>query len=336
MTSIGADLAVRVAGWLTEANVSADTAAAMRAAGLFEPAANYQEIARLQAMLVQRSGLLGLGGIWAGQQAVNRHFIQGFGTPAQRTAWRGRIVAVAISEPGAGAHPKRLTASAAPDGDGFRLNGEKAWVSNGPSADAFIVLAITAMEGERKRYGAFLVPRDTPGLALKPVPRFHALRPSLHCSLVLQDVRVPREVLLGPTGAAYETMALPFRDVEDAVGTFGLLGALRFLAATAGHGADDDPATALARGGMVAQLAVFEDAAEAVVAALDAGRLADKAATLVGLRLLAADLAQRLRAQLGPVPDPAAEEALRDIDVSLSVASGPRQARQMRLAAAAA
>ena len=54
-----------------------------------------------------------------------------------------RAAAVAISEPRVGAHPKLLTTRASPDGDGFRITGEKAWVSNGPSAEMFIVLAIT-------------------------------------------------------------------------------------------------------------------------------------------------------------------------------------------------
>ena len=156
--SFEGELAARVTGWLAHTALPADPAAAMQSAGLFEPAADYRAIARLKAMLVQQSGLLGLGGLWAGQQVVNRHFLHGFGSLGQRAAWRGRVVSVAISEPGAGAHPKRLTTSATPEGDGFRLDGEKAWVTNGPSADAFIVLAITAMEGERKRYSAFLVP----------------------------------------------------------------------------------------------------------------------------------------------------------------------------------
>jgi acyl-CoA dehydrogenase len=43
-----------------------------------------------------------------------------------------------------GAHPKHLTTRAESDGDGFHISGEKAWVSNGPSAEVFVVLAITS------------------------------------------------------------------------------------------------------------------------------------------------------------------------------------------------
>ena len=104
-------------------------------------------------------------------------------------------------------------------------------MTNGPLAAVFVVLAIMAIENGRKRYSAFLVPRDTPGLTIKEMPEYQALAPSRHCGLVLDGCHVPHTALLGPSGTAYEAMALPFRDVEDAVGTFGLLGAFRFLQA---------------------------------------------------------------------------------------------------------
>ncbi len=147
----------------------------MREAGLLEPVPDYATIARIKAALVERTGLLGVGSVWGGRQLVFRHFVRGFGTEAQQAAWRGRALAVAISEPKVGAHPKLLTTRADSDGDGFRITGQKAWVSNGPSADAIIVFAITAEEDGRKRYSAFIVPRDTAGLGISEMPGFHAL-----------------------------------------------------------------------------------------------------------------------------------------------------------------
>src|SRR5579872_2751682 len=200
-----------------------------------DTAANYVAIAHGEATLVERNGLLGEGGAWAGPRVVARFFIAGFGNAEQRAAWLPRlasgecVAAVAISEPRVGAHPKLLTTRAEPGGDGYRISGEKAWVTNGPSAAVFIVLAVMATEGGRKRYGAFLVPRDTPGLSIKEMAEYRALAPSRHCGLVLDGCHVPQSAQLGPAGSAYEAMALPFRDVEDAVGTFGLLGAFRFL-----------------------------------------------------------------------------------------------------------
>jgi acyl-CoA dehydrogenase len=294
---------------------------------------SYAAIAREEAAVVERTGLLGEGSSRAGRQVVARFFITGFGNAEQRAEWQSRLVSVAISEPRVGAHPKLLTTRAEEDGDGYCIFGEKAWVTNGPLAAAFIVIAVTSVEDGRKRYSAFLVPRDTPGLSINESPEYRALAPSRHCGLKLDGCHVPRSALLGSPGTAYETMALPFRDVEDAVGAFGLLGSFRFLqsrlaACAAGN------AAALSLGDVAALIAVFAAAADAVIAALDAGVLASQAAALVGLRVLASDLLQRMLAYrdacAGP-DDAATNRALGDIKTSLSVARGPREARRARL-----
>jgi len=292
---------------------------------------SYAAIAREKAAVVERTGLLGQGE--AGRQMVSRFFIEGFGTTEQRAKWSSGLVSVAISEPRVGAHPKLLTTLAEEDADGYSIFGEKAWVSNGPLADVFILFAITSVEGKRKRYSAFLVPRDTPGLTIDEAPQYRALLPSRHCGLKLDGARAHRSAMLGPAGTAYETMALPFRDVEDAVNSFGLLGALRFLLSRFATHAEGEAAT-LSLGGVAALTAVFAEAAAAVAVALDAGRLERQAATLVGLRVLTAELLQRARTHrdtFGPANDGAIERVFGDLDTSLSVARGPRQARQMRL-----
>jgi acyl-CoA dehydrogenase len=302
----------------------------------------YAAIAHAEAALVECSGLLGEGASRAGRRMVARFFIAGFGNEEQQAAWSPRlaldecVASVAISEPRVGAHPKLLTTRADADGDGFRITGEKAWVTNGPLAAVFVVFAVMAIERGRKRYGAFLVPRDTPGLTIREAPEYQALLPSRHCAVVLDRCHVPASALLGPPGSAYEGMALPFRDVEDAVGTFGLLGAFRFLLAQFGGRGDIGDDAVLSLGGLAALTGVFAAAAEAVVAALDAERLADMAAALVGLRVMAAEMLQRARAHrttFGPASDAAVERVLGDIETSLSVARGPRLARQARLGA---
>ncbi len=294
----------------------------------------YASIAREEAAIVERTGLLGEGGAWAGRQVVSRFFIEGFGNAEQRATWLPQLASVAISEPRVGAHPKLLTTRAEEDADGYTIFGEKAWVTNGPLAAVFIVFAVTSIEGGRKRYSAFLVPRDTPGLSIDEAPQYRALAPSRHCGLRLEGCRVPLSALLGQPGTAYETMALPFRDVEDAVGAFGLLGGFRFLLSRfARHGGTSGEA-ALSLGTLVALAAVFAEVAKAVVGALDAGELQRHAAALAGLRVLAADMLQQARAHrdaFAPADDDAIERMFADLDVSLSVARGPRQARLARL-----
>src|ERR1700761_506222 len=150
-------------------DLAADPVQSMKDAGLLEPVTDYATIARGKAALVERTGLLGISGVWGGRQLVFRHFLS-FGTAAQRAEWHGRGLAVAISEPKVGAHPKLLTTRADKFAGGYRLSGQKAWVSNGPTADAIIVFAITAEEHGGKRYSAFIVPRDTLGLTVAEMP----------------------------------------------------------------------------------------------------------------------------------------------------------------------
>jgi acyl-CoA dehydrogenase len=320
--------------WLAHCpDPAVDPIPGMAEAGLLKPSGSYHEIARTKALMVERTGLLGVGGIWSGRQLVGRWFIEGFGTEAQKAAWLGKTAAVSISEPGVGAHPKQLTTRADPVGRAWRISGEKAWTSNGPIADVLIVLAITAEEDGRKRYSMFLVPRDTPGLTLKDMPGFHALRPSRHCQVVLDRCEIPADALLGRAGWAYDHMALPFRDVEDAVGTFGILGAFRFLLKRLRPESDTDNERALWLGGLVALTAVYEAAAEAVVAPLDKGIVDMGSAALVGLRLLAAEILRLMRGHVGKyaADDAVVATLLDDIEATFGVARGPRLARQARL-----
>jgi acyl-CoA dehydrogenase len=151
----------------------------------------------------------------------------------------------------------------------------------------------------------------------------------------LNGCYVPSSALLGSLGAAYEAMALPFRDVEDAVGLFGLLGAFRFVLSRLTAGDD----AALSLGGLVGLTAVFAEAASAVLVALDANNLASQAPTSIGLRVLAGEMLQRARAHrdaFGPADESALDRVFADLDTALSVARGPRQVRQARLGSAKA
>lgn len=330
------DLARRIDAWLARCPdpISAPLTG-MAEMGLLRPLPDYLSIGRTKAAIVARTGLPGLAGVWGGRQQVGKHFLEAHGTAAQQALWLGRGLAVAISEPKAGAHPKLLTTRAEAVAGGFRLHGEKAWVSNGPDSDAIIVIAITREEAGRKRYSAFITPRDTPGLAMTDMPGFHALRPSRHCHLTLSGCVVPADALLGEPNTAYERMALTFRDVEDAVGTFSTLGAFEFLLRRlARHG--EGEARDLALGAIVALTAVFRSAAESLVGALDRGTFTDGSAVLVGLRVLGGEVAERARGFVAEyaVDDETVTTMLADLAATANVARGPRMARQARLASA--
>ena len=187
-----------------------------------------------QAM-AEIGGNLGMVTSWMGRQLISRLHILGHGSTEQRQTYlpdlaAGRITpCLAISEPGAGAHPKHLTATADRDGDSFILNGEKAYLTNGPMADIFLVLAITGLRCDRKQFSVLVVPRDADGLELTEGVKIDYLRPSPHCGIKLRDVRIPAQNLLGPEGEAFPAISLPMRRTEDAVFAASKAGAIRHI-----------------------------------------------------------------------------------------------------------
>ncbi len=198
---------------------------------------DYRTLADCAYALAEAGGNKGVVTTWLVHNMAAKLHIEGLGTPGQQRAWLPRLAAgefsvcVAISEPGAGAHPKHLQTAAVQDGDSYILNGEKAYLTNGPLAGLFIVLAITGERTGRKRFSAFLVPRDTPGFEQTPGIEIDYLRPSGHCGIRLTDCRVPAGNLLGTEGDAFKRFSLRMRAVEDALGTAASAGSTAFLLA---------------------------------------------------------------------------------------------------------
>ncbi len=227
-----------------QTEMPADLWHALGAAGLAEIAlpaeyggagSDLRALAMAAEAMAESGGNLGMVTSWMGRQLISRLHILGHGTPAQRAAYlpdlaAGRITpCLAISEPGAGAHPKHLATTADRNGDTFVVNGEKAYLTNGPLADIFLVLAITGVENGRKQFSVLIVPRDAPGLELTEGVKIDYLRPSPHCGLKLRDVQVPADSLLGPEGGAFDAISLPMRRTEDAVFAASKAGALRHI-----------------------------------------------------------------------------------------------------------
>jgi len=173
--------------------------------------------------------------------SVSRFMVQGFGTGAQKDGLLPELakgettVSFAASEPGVGAHPKHINASGKRDNADFILSGEKTYISNGPVADYYIIIAVTSREGDRKSFTAFLTSRNTQGLSLTPLD-VGWLKSSPHCGLHLEGCRVPQSDILGNPGSAYPDIVLPFRPLEDALTTGLIAGGLeRLLAAVLKH-----------------------------------------------------------------------------------------------------
>jgi alkylation response protein AidB-like acyl-CoA dehydrogenase len=113
---------------------------------------------------------------------------------------QGELASFCVTEPGAGSDAGGLAARAERTENGYRLTGEKIWVTNGYHARFFVVTARLADAPERKGICAFLVDRDTPGLEIGAKEDKMGLRSSDAISLVLQDVEIPAGNLLGEEG----------------------------------------------------------------------------------------------------------------------------------------
>jgi alkylation response protein AidB-like acyl-CoA dehydrogenase len=132
------------------------------------------------------------------------------GTPAQQDKYIPPVVrgdwisAFALTEPGAGSDPQAMETAAVRDGNYWRLNGTKHFITNGSNADYVIVFALTD-KAKRGRGGitAFIVEKDTPGFSYGQ--GFHSLgwRGVPHSELIFQDCTVPVDNVLGDVGEGF-------------------------------------------------------------------------------------------------------------------------------------
>lgn len=128
-----------------------------------------------------------------------------FGTEAQKRRYLPKlasgewIAAYCLTEPGSGSDSLAAKARADLDGDAWVLNGTKMWISNAGFADLFTVFA--QVDGDK--FSCFLVERGTPGLSLGPEEKKMGIKGSSTRMVVLEDVRVPKDALLGEIGKGH-------------------------------------------------------------------------------------------------------------------------------------
>lgn len=183
----------------------------------------YLAIALVGEAVVSHGGSLGIGLSWMIHNVVARLVFAGLGSEGQKSRYlpglaQGRITAsISISEPEVGAHPKYLKTRADYRGDGYVVNGEKAYLTNGPFVDLYVVLAVTGTgsAGTKKQFSAFIVPKETPGVTMTAPMKLANFKPSPHCGIRLANCEIPTENLVGPEGTAYPDIAIAFREIED-------------------------------------------------------------------------------------------------------------------------
>ncbi|MEM0129321.1 MAG: acyl-CoA dehydrogenase family protein [Thermoplasmata archaeon] len=125
------------------------------------------------------------------------------GTDAQRDRYlpslvRGEAIgALALTEPGAGSDAVGLRTRARHEGSGYRLDGSKQFITNGPVADVLLVYAKTRPEAGAHGITAFLVERGDPGFSVARSLDKMGMRGSPTGELAFQDLRIPADRLVG-------------------------------------------------------------------------------------------------------------------------------------------
>jgi acyl-CoA dehydrogenase len=148
----------------------------------------------------------------------------------KRTRTGEAIAAFALSEPKSGSDVANIEMAATRRGDGYVLDGEKTWISNGGIADLYVVFARTAEAPGAKGLSAFLVLAGLPGFSV--VERIEVIAPHPLARLRFDKVGVPGSALIGRSGEGFK-IAMAVLDIfRSTVGAAALGFARRALAET--------------------------------------------------------------------------------------------------------
>jgi len=121
------------------------------------------------------------------------------GTPEQQTKWSGLRLSMAITEPGCGSDPSRVSTTAVLDEETneWVLNGEKIFVTTGIRAEGVVLWATIDKSAGRAGIKSFLVEKGTPGFDIPHKEKKLGIRADDTAAYVFSDCRIPRENLLG-------------------------------------------------------------------------------------------------------------------------------------------
>jgi acyl-CoA dehydrogenase len=150
----------------------------------------------------------GLADFAFAMQGLGSGAITLFGSEQQKRDWLARvaagqaIAAFALSEPEAGSDVAALQCAATLDADGYLLNGEKTWISNGGIADLYVVFARTGEGDGARGISAFIVEAGTPGFEI--AERIQVMAPHPLARLRFTNCRVPASRRIGEAGQGFK------------------------------------------------------------------------------------------------------------------------------------
>ena len=148
--------------------------------------------------------------ILSAHTSLGTHPIDAFGTEEQKKKYLPKLCsgeylgAFGITEAGAGTDASMQTTKAVDHGDYYVLTGNKIFITNAGYADIYIIFAMTDATKGIKGISAFIVEKDFEGFTVGPKEKKLGIRGSSTCELILRDVKVPKENLLGEVGMGFK------------------------------------------------------------------------------------------------------------------------------------
>lgn len=159
--------------------------------------------------------------------------ILALGTEEQKETWLRPLTgsdpvftALATTEPGSGSDSASITTRATPVEGGYRLNGQKAWISNAGLADSYVVFAKTDPAQRSRGVSAFLLPRETEGMDFGAPMKKMGQRAIVCREIFFADAFVPAHNLLGEEGQGFYGLMRTF-DISRVVLGAAALGTAR-------------------------------------------------------------------------------------------------------------
>ncbi len=145
------------------------------------------------------------------------------------------IAAFCLTEAGAGSDAASVTTRAVEKDDHFLLNGSKIWVTNGGIADFFTVFAKTGQAEERSKLSAFIVTKDMSGVSVGAHEDKMGIRANSTCTVYFEDVKVPKENLLGPLNGGFKVAMNILNNGRSGLAGGCVGGMKTLIALAAGH-----------------------------------------------------------------------------------------------------
>ncbi len=151
-----------------------------------------------------------VGLVVAAHNSLCSNHINVFGTEAQKQKYLPRLTsgqtlgAWALTEPGAGSDAAALKTKAEKKGDGWVLNGTKLFITNASLAEITVIMALTDPAKGRKGISAFILEKGMAGFRPGKKEDKLGIRAADTAELILEDVKVPAESLLGKEGDGYK------------------------------------------------------------------------------------------------------------------------------------